>query len=288
MLLSKKEQAQNWIKQHQNIQFTCIHCGKPLFLDQASLLCLNQHRFDIARQGYLFLAKKPSDSQYDLELFKLRREIIMQSLFYAKLHSLIDSIIAENQPQSILDAGSGEGSHLNRCRKTSRDHVSLLGLDISKEAIQLSTDYNQDQFNLVADLAKLPFADGSFDMILSILSPSNYVEFKRVMTQNARIIKVIPNPAYLKEIRQAMTELGLLDTEGYSNKQVIEIFIKHFPNYEKILIQDQVPLSSYHRYCLAHMTPLTWNLSQEEIDLVIDKIPERVSLDLTVLIARKN
>lgn len=286
-MLSKKEQAQEWMRSHRQIQLKCIHCHNPLRLQETSLICKHHHRFDLSRQGYVFLSRTASDSQYGSELFKLRREIITQTPFYTKFHHLLSTIINQYQPESILDAGSGEGSHLNQCKNFLNHQISLVGVDLSKEGIQLSTDYNQDQLNLVADLSQLPFTDNSFDMILSILSPANYQEFNRVMTRNAKLIKVIPNPNYLQEIRQAMADLNLLQGDQYSNIEVLEVFKKHYPKYDKILLQDQVSLSPYHRYCLANMTPLTWKLKPDQMQLVIDRLPETVSLDLTVLIAEK-
>ncbi|WP_377570392.1 hypothetical protein [Paenibacillus farraposensis] len=44
----------------------------------------------------------------------------------------------------------------------------------------------------VADLAHCPFASQQFDGILKILSPSNYAEFTRVLTEEGCILKVIP------------------------------------------------------------------------------------------------
>src|SRR5690606_40580058 len=54
---------------------------------------------------------------------------------------------------------------------------------------------------IVADLANLPIATTSIDYILNILSPSNYAEFDRLLKKEGKLIKVIPNSDYLKELR---------------------------------------------------------------------------------------
>ena len=54
----------------------------------------------------------------------------------------------------------------------------------------------------VADLAHLPFKDGSIDVIVNILSPINYKDFKRVLSDDGLVYKVIPETGYLKELRK--------------------------------------------------------------------------------------
>lgn len=56
----------------------------------------------------------------------------------------------------------------------------------------------------VADLANLPIADQSVAVIMNILSPANYQEFKRVLVDDGLIIKVVPRSDYLAELREAI------------------------------------------------------------------------------------
>lgn len=286
MLLSKKEQAKQWLIMHQNhIHFSCIYCHQELRLDGNSLICGNNHCFDLSKQGYVFLAKNPSESHYHRNLFELRRQIIQVSPFYRTLHQALETIIKVCKPQVLIDAGSGEGSHLNVCKQWVEPDASLIGLDLSKEGIILSTDYNQEQFNIVADLSELPLKDSSVDMILSILSPANYHEFNRVLKPLGLLIKVVPNKSYLLEIRRGLSRLGLVSESNYDNTDIIQTFAKHYPDYQEIIIKDQVPLSPYYRSCLAQMTPLTWNLSAEDLERLIQELPETITLDLTLLIS---
>ncbi len=54
----------------------------------------------------------------------------------------------------------------------------------------------------VADLAAAPFRNRSFDAILNILSPSNYAEFERLLSDDGIVLKVIPRSGHLKELRR--------------------------------------------------------------------------------------
>ena len=55
-------------------------------------------------------------------------------------------------------------------------------------------------------LSNLTFENGKFDIIIDILSPSNYSEFTRVLNKGGVVIKVIPDEHYLKEIRSKIKD----------------------------------------------------------------------------------
>src|SRR5690625_6690305 len=75
---------------------------------------------------------------------------------------------------------------------------------------------------LVADLAQPPLQDGVCDIMLNILSPSNYEEFNRLLTKDGLIIKVVPRSDYLKELRQYFYQES--EKEEYSNIKSVELF----------------------------------------------------------------
>src|SRR5699024_1896748 len=100
----------------------------------------------------------------------------------------------------------GEGSHLSSiCDTVSLDlevPVTGVGIDISKEGILAAAKNYSNKVWLVADLAKMPFQEEQFDIILNILSPSNYVEFNRLLKDDGLVIKIVPQTNYLKELRE--------------------------------------------------------------------------------------
>ena len=282
MLVSKKQKTEQWLFNHPELKLQCIHCQKLLRYDNGSLKCINGHSFDITKQGYFNLAKTSSNTQYMHELFTVRRRIIMSSNFYDPLHEKLREIIKSNKIQTILDAGSGEGSHLFRLLQEIPNVIGV-GVDLSKEGIRLATDYNDIQLSLVADLSRLPIMNQSMDCILSILSPSNYDEFFRVMSSDGLMIKVIPNEKYLIEIRQTMAKLSLKEYHAYENYDVVNVFSKHFDEYHTDHIYRKVPLSLEEKFAITKMTPLTWSLSEIEQEAVANNLPDEITLDLLIL-----
>lgn len=287
--LSKRERSLRWLKEN-NLELSCIHCQESLSLSEGGLLCPNNHRFDMAKQGYFYLTTAKTDSKYDQELFEARRKIIKDSPLYRPLHHYLKAYLEEHytkgQKLTILDAGSGEGSHLWQLHEEVDLDLSLLGVDLAKPAIQYASTYNGYILSLVADLAKLPIQDQQCDIILSILSPANYMEFDRVLKEGGKIIKVVPNSGYLGEIRQAMVDLGLADLRPYSNEDVIQSFYKHYPQAETANIQAQADLSSDEMRQLIRMTPLTWQLDNDQLEQLFQHLGSKITLDLSLLHAK--
>lgn len=82
------------------------------------------------------------------------------------------------------------------------DKVAAVGIDISKEGILLAAKGYPEMIWSVADLAACPFADGKFYAIVNILSPANYLEFKRILNEDGVFIKVMPQEGYLIGIKK--------------------------------------------------------------------------------------
>lgn len=239
----------------------CPICKKDVFIYENSIKCLNNHCFDISHKGYVSLIKnnkKRIDKIYDKDLFDNRVEFINNG-FYNELHALIKNIINNSINVSlIVDAGSGDGTHDNKVLDLlDNDNIYIFGVDISKEGVEISTKYVNNNFiPIIADLNKLPFKDNSVDIILNILSPSNEQEMRRVLKKNGTIIKVTPKKEYLKELRMA---LGVKD---YQNEDVIDQNIKN--NYivkKKYEIMENFALSEKNLEHLIKMTPMSNNLN---------------------------
>lgn len=286
--LSKKDQTQQWLLTHNLHEWgLCTHCQSVLKLEQYTLVCPFGHRFDSAKQGYYHLTSKQlAPTKYDQELFKARRKIIQESTLYHPLHDFVTKQLQKKKAKIIVDAGSGEGSHLARLISEIPYALTGLAFDLSKPGIQMSTDYNQLFFSAVSDLANLPIQKDTVDVILSILSPANYDEFNRVLKSDGFVIKVVPNSGYLKEIREGLSKYQIKDVSDYNNNKVIEVFSKHYPKHQQHIIKEVASLSHEQIRQLLDMTPLAWNLSTKEKEVLSKQISNQITLDVTVLISK--
>ena len=82
--------------------------------------------------------------------------------FYAKVAGLV----AEIEPDSVLDAGCGEGETLERLAALIPRVVA--GVDLNPESVEFTRRRIPDGEFSVADVADLPFADDSFDLVFCL------------------------------------------------------------------------------------------------------------------------
>ncbi|MEK5186714.1 putative RNA methyltransferase [Solibacillus sp. FSL W7-1324] len=255
--------------------FACPICKQEIEIsNEGKMSCLSNHTFDVAKQGYVYMLNRPVQSMYGKELFDSRHTVI-QAGIYDRLQAAIAREITVAQPV-LLDTGCGEGSHLHRiCEQL--DRPVGVGIDISKEGIIAAAKYNPEELWCVGDLANSPFNEQSFDAILNILSPANYDEFKRLLKRGGKVIKVVPQENYLKELRkQAFADS---EKESYTNGQTVERFKASFANTEVKRITYTVPLEPYLVQNLLEMTPMGWHIEDKEsIQL------QEITIDLDLLI----
>lgn len=272
---SKRKSSILYMQRYESL-FSCPICHQTMkVFQEGDLKCEKNHTFTIAKQGYVNFLTKQSDSKYSKTLFESRKNVIDSGL-YSEMHDEIARLIGK-RVDSILDTGCGEGSHLNYIRLRLQPDIALAGIDISKEGIMCAAKYYEQTIWCVGDLANSPFQEKSFDVILNILSPANYDEFKRLLRTGGKVIKVMPQTNYLKELREQVYASS--EKEQYSNNQVVERFqenflkvTKHRITYTKKIEEELVPK-------LLEMTPLGWHIDPStKISL------DEITIDLDVLV----
>ncbi len=287
--MSKKMMYASQLTQHSDI-FSCPICQQDMHVDNPSqLVCESHHAFDIAKQGYINFLNKAVKTQYDKSLFDARQAILANTSLYQSVTNSIVQVIEQNvkqQKRVIIDMGSGEGSHLaNITKKLNGDNVSV-GFDIAKEAIIAATSYNGSIMSAVADISDVPIKPQQADVLLNILSPSNYNEFNRIIKNDGIIVKVVPNSSYLQEIRTALFESDEGD-EAYSNEAVVDLFHK---TYDVIAEETVHEISDIDKTTLQHlikMTPLTWSASDAQLTQLEKKPIAEITIDLHILVGKK-
>ena len=269
--------------------FRCPICKETIkVVELKSLVCSNNHTFDFAKQGYVNLLTSSSTSHYDKELFEARKRIIMESNLFSLLHKQIIKVFHEHLPVSnsrtlIFDAGCGEGSHLQKIlAQYPSEKVTGVGLDIAKQGVLLAAKNYKDHIWLVGDLANSPLADHSFQVILNILSPSNYKEFKRILVPEGLIVKIVPRSDYLKELREAFFD-GT-ERKSYQNEETVSLFKQHFNLLETHRVIETKKLTQEEMRNLVFMTPLSWNSEKAKVDEFINTGSSEVTVDLDILV----
>ena len=246
--------------------FACPICQENLTLVESSLKCNNRHSFDLAKFGYVNLAPQIKQSaNYDKENFQNRQQILEAGFYQAILEAVSDLFANSKNAKTILDIGCGEGFYSRKLQESHLDKT-FYAFDISKDSVQIAakSEPNWAVNWFVGDLARLPIKDASMDILLDIFSPANYGEFRRVLSKDGILIKVIPTKNHLKEIRQKVQDQ--LTNKDYSNQDIKNHFQKHFTILSSQTASLTKTITAEQLQALLSMTPLLFHIDQTKID----------------------
>ena len=246
--------------------FACPICQENLTLLESSLKCNNRHSFDLAKFGYVNLAPQIKQSaNYDKENFQNRQQILEAGFYHAILDAVSDLLASSKTTTTILDIGCGEGFYSRKLQERHPDKT-FYAFDISKDSVQIAakSEPNWAVNWFVGDLARLPIKDASMDILLDIFSPANYGEFRRVLSKDGILIKVIPTKNHLKEIRQKVQDQ--LTNKDYSNQDIKNHFQEHFTILSSKTASLTKPITAEQLQALLSMTPLLFHVDQSKID----------------------
>ncbi len=173
-------------------------CHLPLTREPARVFCPKGHSFDRAKSGYFNLLQ-PQERRS-----KLPGDTTQAVAARRRLHDrgvtapLLKSILEFAQPAgNVLDVGCGEGFYL-----ASFPQISGCGIDISTAAIEAAARRYPACEWIVANADRfIPYADCSFDTLLSITARMNPSEFHRVLKPRSTLLIAIPAPDDLIELR---------------------------------------------------------------------------------------
>ena len=246
--------------------FACPICQENLTLIETSLKCSNRHSFDLAKFGYVNLAPQIKQSaNYDKENFQNRQQILEAGFYQAILEGISDILATKPSAKTVLDIGCGEGFYSRKLQESHSDKI-FYAFDISKDSVQIAakSEPNWAVNWFVGDLARLPIKDASMDILLDIFSPANYGEFRRVLSKDGILIKVVPTENHLKEIRQMVQDQ--LTKKDYSNQDIKEHFQEHFSIQSSQIGSLTKSITPEQRQALLSMTPLLFHVDQTKID----------------------
>ncbi len=288
--MKSREKAAALVSRFDN-NFRCPICKYPMkVIDLRSMVCSNNHTFDFAKQGYINLLHRAVKSQYDKGLFQARHEMIIKSDLYGALHEQISEMIRESVEESrknhlVLDAGSGEGSHLQRILEMNGSpSLTGIGMDISKEGIRLAASNYRNITWFVGDLANIPIENHTLKVILNILSPANYQEFKRTLAQDGIVLKVVPGQDYLKELRRVLFDQT--ERASYKNDETVALFNTHFRSVNIKSVKYKQQLSQTELKHLLEMSPLSWNMEADVRNRFGHMNRFETTIDLDILIGK--
>jgi 23S rRNA (guanine745-N1)-methyltransferase len=173
--------------------------------------CASGHCFDISSQGYTHLLpvqKKRSRDPGDSKEMVASRRRFLASGAYDPIARATCQMVLQHVPAgaaiSCLDAGCGEGHYLRSLAATAGPDagLALVGLDISKWAVQAAARRDKQMTWLVGSNANLPIQSASLDWILCMFGFPVYAEFARVLKPGGQLLQVDTGSRHLQELRE--------------------------------------------------------------------------------------
>ncbi len=249
--------------------FACPVCGEGLPPAPGSYVCVNGHRFDVAREGYVNLLaqhRRSKESGDSKEIIAGRRDFF-DAGYYAPLADCVADYVrsfAAGPDRVMVDAGCGEGYFLRRVRRLlnqygSGDSVVLSGLDISKHGIRMVTRRDPQGLYAVAGTHRMPVLAGRVDVLLSHFSPVSAEDFRRVVKPGGAVLVGVPGERHLFRFKELLYESPvahepvamLADESGF---ELISTHVIHYP----LSVRGLGQVAN-----LLLMTPYFWSVDDE-------------------------
>ena len=193
------------------IQFNCSSlicplCGQSLHQQSGSLVCPDNHTYDIARQGYVNLLpvqQKHSLVPGDTPEMLLSRRNFLNSGYYSPICADIVNALGEipGGVSEIVDVGCGEGYYTAEFLRRFPG-ARIVGADISKAAVKMAASRTKEISWITATASHLPVADNTADAVTAVFSLLCEEAFARVLRPGGRVVEVTSGTEHLMELKQ--------------------------------------------------------------------------------------
>lgn len=273
----------------------------------SALVCEAGHTFDVSHKGYVNFvpAQKPLKG-YSKAFFEARREFLSWGYYDHVLQSVANVVsqaaanACANDRFRVLDAGCAEGYYLRGIRQAIQSTDAkvdeaqanaaqptsgarpvaptgtlLIGADISKDAVRLAAGGGDPNLWIVDDVANLALADASMDCILNVFTPANYREFRRVLRPGGMLVKVVPGPRHLEQLRR------VLGDGEHDEGDVMRIFQRNCDTTAVIPATRTFDVPPERVPTLIGMTPLAFRLDEAQRRKIM---VSRITIDARVLV----
>ena len=270
------------------LKFRCPNCKQPLGEKGNSLVCENNHCFDKSKSGYVNLllsnkmnSKTPGDNKLMVDT---RNEFLSKGYYGVMKEALCNQIVAlasqMNKTQvDVLDAGCGEGYYTSAMAESLEQEnlqASILGVDISKIALNIASKRTKSVQFGVASVFDIPVEDESCDIVTELFAPYCGEEFYRVLKKDGVLLLVIPSQEHLYELKQAVydkpykNDVKDYQLKGFELERKTEVF-------SKIDIDNQEDIKN-----LFMMTPYYYKTSKEDTTrlMKLEKLQTKIQFEI--------
>lgn len=270
----------------------CPHCGSSLTLTDRRLLCPAGHAFDLARQGYVNLARRPAPAAADTREMVEARLRVQGSGHHAALTAALVRVASEElahhppagDPASglVVDLGAGTGHHLAAVLEATGAPAGL-ALDVSKHAARHAARAHPRIGAVVCDVwERLPVRTGVAGLVLNVFAPRNVAEITRLSATQGALVVATPTARHLAPL---VERLGLLRV-GDDKLDRLDAALAGFGRlHDRTEVETAAALDHGLVDAVVAMGPSAHHLSAEQRAQHIARLPDLVEVTLSVTVS---
>ena len=157
--------------------FCCPLCGAELKKEEKSLRCPKGHCYDYAKSGYVNLLMSQQGGLHgdDRPMVRARTAFLSAGHYKPLLDAMYETMLPylPSAPK-IMDAGCGEGwytQELHRRLVAECFSPQMVGVDISRDALNAAAKRRFGAEFAVASLFHVPLPDAWANLILNVFAP---------------------------------------------------------------------------------------------------------------------
>jgi SAM-dependent methyltransferase len=170
--------------------------------------------------------------QYETENRLAARKRVYRNVTGPDAHALALHAVLDTGPRHILDVGCGEGELAARLAA----HAEVVAVDQSSRMVELTAARGVDA--AVADVQDLPFADGSFDVVLAAWMLYHVPDLEQGLTEIARVLRPAGRLVATTNAADHLEELlalgGLTRWDlPFAAENGVELLCRHFATVER-------------------------------------------------------
>lgn len=267
----------------------CPHCAALIKIDAGVAKCDAGHSFDIARHGYVnFLMKQTFIKNADTAAMIEARQKMHARPFFQNLAQQIAQV-SERLCQNIsvpviIEPGGGTGFYAQVASQVVGSAVAV-SFDISVHAAKVCARQSNRIAAVVADVWQpWPIGEKSADVVLSVFSPRNFAETKRVLKSGGTLIVVAPEDHHLVELRSRFNALSI----QYDKSETISAALENFTMIDRFIYQSKELLDGTAMYETLLSGPNGHHLEPNDMEAVLQSEPLEVSHSVNVSVWKRN
>lgn len=263
----------------------CPICQSELTLvnNQKSVQCRNKHLFDFSKSGYLNLLQSQKSANQGLGDNKLmidaRRQFLNQG-YYSGLVTTVINQLSTYSFNHLVDLGCGEGYYTAQLAKHF-PNAHILGIDISKYAIDKAAKKDKQSLYIVASNFHLPMNNEQVDAVVAMFTNVSIFEIERILKHKGVFVHVTVGLNHLYQLKAALYDQPKLNDPVILPKNHLKL-MNTFSHQEEIIVNSTQDIMN-----LLMMTPYFYTTSETAKEALANFSSLTVTLDFNINIYQR-